>query len=430
MRKFPFEIQDSSQLAAVIMNNGRVPGVQTHESGESRLKIEDAVSSKEIAPLLKDALVEILIEAGNPTLILTGLLDRVDWEGAGQQVYNMPAIGTFSVERVGEGEEYPEKSLQIGGATVTATIDKWGVKLAFTDEAIRYSRWDLIALHMREAGKAFSARKEYEVARHITGMAITVFDNLDPTMSIRGVTTGRGADGAANGTWTVDDIFDMYAQILMTGYTPNLLIMHPLTWIQFVKDPELRTFALAAANQTFFGGWTGNAVNHSGVPAPKKTIAGGHPFAGLGTPVDTTRANPTLADFEPSLQSAPQLPGGLPFTLRILVTPYMPMDPTSRLTDIIMCDASVLGALVVEEDLMNVGWSDIAVDIQYMKFRERYGIIIYEEGNGIAVAKNVLVDQNHFSVMKGVPTVDYFISDGDGGTALSLPIIPPNVPVV
>lgn len=421
--KFPFEIQDSHQLAAVIRNNGRIPQLQDKE--DVRLTVQDAVSSKEIAPLLKDALTEILIEAGDPTLVLTGLLDRVDWDGAGQQVYHMPAIGTFSVERVGEGEEYPEKTLNIGGATVTATIDKWGIKLGFTDEAIKYSRWDLIGLHVREAGRAFASRKEFEVSRHITGMATTVFDNSDPTMSIKGVTTGRGATGVGNGTMTIDDMFDMFAQILMTGYTPDTLIMHPMTWIMFVKDPELRTFALASGNQTVFGGWTGSAVNHSGIPAPKRTIAGGHPLATLGTPQNGNR-NPVIGDFEVGLQSAPMLPAGLPFSLRIIVTPYMAMDPAARTTDIIMCDSRVLGALIVEEDLTQVGWSDVSVDIQYMKFRERYGIIIYEEGNGVAVAKNIKVDQNHYSVLKGMPTYDIFDSSG----SLNLPVIDPSIPVV
>ena len=36
----------------------------------------------------------------------------------------------------------------------------------------------------------------------------------------------------------------MYAQLLMQGFIPDTLLVHPLTWLQFVKDPVMREFAI------------------------------------------------------------------------------------------------------------------------------------------------------------------------------------------
>jgi len=62
-----------------------------------------------------------------------------------------------------------------------------------------------------------------------------------------------------------------------------------------------------------------------------------------------------------------------------------------------MADSTVLGAMVVEEELTSDSWDNKEVDIQYMKFKERYGFMIYEEGMGMAVAKNVSVETNYWT---------------------------------
>ena len=91
---------------------------------------------------------------------------------------------------------------------------------------------------------------------------------------------------------------------------------------------------------------------------------------------------------------APTLPSyfGYPFT--IIVSPFVPFDPATKLTDLFIFDRNELGALVVDEEVTTEKWRDPTVDIQKLKLREKYGIAIFNEGLGIGVIKNAHVVAN------------------------------------
>jgi hypothetical protein len=57
---------------------------------------------------------------------------------------------------------------------------------------------------------------------------------------------------------TVDDIFDMYAAVLLNGFVPDTMLVHPMAWLMWVKDPVLREFAIQAGGGSFFAQFTGN----------------------------------------------------------------------------------------------------------------------------------------------------------------------------
>jgi hypothetical protein len=57
---------------------------------------------------------------------------------------------------------------------------------------------------------------------------------------------------------TVDDIFDMYAAVLLNGFIPDTMLVHPMAWLMWVKDPVLREFAIQAGGGSFFAQFTGN----------------------------------------------------------------------------------------------------------------------------------------------------------------------------
>jgi hypothetical protein len=398
-----YTIESASELAAVIANDGYHP--QATGSDDPRLTIRDAVMSNDLSALFPHAVTEIMVEATEPILTLTPLLDVINAEGAATHEWRMPAIGTFTIERVAEGQAYPQRRLQMGGSTVTCTIDKYGVALGFSPDAIEASRWDLLGMHLREAGRAFARKKETVVADHIRGLGEAVFDNLNPSLSRRGITTGRDIAMAPNGTLTVDDLFEAYHDLLHKGYMADLLIMHPATYMMFIKDPLLRAFVMQNGGGVVFQNYTGQARN--GFPRPagtQMTIASGSRNAGLGQ--FNTGAPSKNSDFNPALTSAPVLPSYLPFPLRIIVSPFMPYDTVNRLTDIIMCDSSSLGAVVVKHGLRQVNWSDPEHDLQYMRFDEAYAPLMYEEGMGSLVFRNVKCDQNWFPGMPGSADFD------------------------
>ena len=380
------EIKDASQFEYLWKNNGNL------EDGQ-RVKLNDALSVPNAPMLMPKVISNIVKEAAEPLLVGTSLLQRINYSYG--QTITFPAVGAMVAADIAEGQEYPERSLQMGGATVTASIGKSGVAVKVTDEMIRYSQFDVIGMHLRAAGRALARHKEVKIFNFIRSVGVTCFDNVNPASSLKGVTTGRDMKGAGNGSVTMDDIFDAYAQVITQGFTPNTLLMHPLTWTMFVKDATLRSFVLGNNGGNMFAGWSGSAAvrapwdNSSqgglGMSAGQDITPGGN-AAGLS-------ASP-LSAYPQTLSTAPQLPGYMNIPFRIIVSPFVPYDPRRKLTDIYMFDSAELGVLIVDEEVTTEEFDDPRVDIRKIKLRERYGIGILNEGKAIATLKNVHVVPN------------------------------------
>lgn len=381
------ELKDLQNYEWMWKNNGKAV------DGKS-FNLSDALSTTNAPVLLPKVISNIVREAAEPLLIGTSLLQRINYS-YGQNI-TFPAVGALTAADLAEGQEYPERSLQMGGATVTASIGKVGLAVKVTDEMIRYSQFDVIGMHLRAAGRALARHKEQKIFNYIGAMGTKVFDNVNPTKSIKGVTTGRALAGNGNGSVTMDDVFDAYAQVVSQGFIPDTLLMHPLTWTMFVKDATLRSFVLANGGGTFFATWTGSANPQ----APWASATNGGMNGSIGqnvTPsgsLDGSPATPLSGMNVNQLQSAPQLPGYMNMPFRIIVSPYMPYDVRRKLTDIYMFDSRELGVLIVDEEVTTEEFDDPRVDIKKIKLRERYGIGILNDGQGIAVMKNVHVVPN------------------------------------
>lgn len=381
------EIKDARQFEYLWKNNGAL------EDGK-RIKLQDALSVPNAPVLMPKVISNIVKEAQEPLLVGSSLLQRINYSYG--QTITFPAVGALVAADIAEGQEYPERSLQMGGSTVTASIGKSGVAVKVTDEMIRYSQFDVIGMHLRAAGRALARHKEVKIFNHIRTMGVPVFDNLNPTNSLKGVCTGRDMSGGGNGSVTMDDIFDAYAQIITQGFFPNTLLMHPLSWVMFVKDATLRSFMLANGGGTLFASYTGNPAAR----APWDNSNQG----GLGMSSGQTVVPPnaqtgeaatgTSGYYPDTLQSAPQLPGYMNIPFNIIVSPFVPYDARRKLTDVYMFDSNELGVLIVDEEVMTEEFDDPRVDIRKIKLRERYGIGILNEGKAIGILKNVHVVPN------------------------------------
>lgn len=384
----------------------------------TRITITDAISTPHAPLMMPKVISNIVKEAQEPLLVGASLLQRINYT-AGQTI-TFPAVGALQAADIAEGQEYPERSLQMGGSTVTASVGKVGLAVRVTEEQIRYSQFDVIGLHLRAAGRALARHKEVKIFNYIRSMGVTVFDNAQPTKSLKGVTSGRALDGSGNGSLTMDDLFDCYAQVLTQGFTPDTILVHPLTWAMFVKDPVLRAFALSSGGGTFFATWTGSPAGRAPWDASSQGglgVSGGQLITPGGA-ASGAEASP-LTKYPQTLTSAPQLPSyfGVPF--RIIVSPFVPFDPAKRLTDVYMFDSSELGVLIVDEEVTTDEWTDPRVDMRKIKLRERYGIGILNEGMAIAVMKNVSVAANEI-----VLPAEATISVAGGGLAPLSPTTP------
>lgn len=382
-----------------------------HSLTGQRISFKDAMTTSHASVWLPRVISEVAREALEPNLILTRLLDRVDYQPGIQITFG--ATGGLVAADIAEGQAYPEVQLQLGGSNVTANVGKSGIAFKLTEEMRDRSQFDIINLHIRACGKALARHKEQKVAHYFSSLGITVFDNSLPTSSYLGVTTGRDVNGNPNGSITWDDMFDLFGVVINNGFMPDLIMLHPLTWVMFMKDPVLRSFALAAGGGTWWGSWTGMPAGKAPWDTPKMGETVGQQI--VPPNVQGLQAS-NMQDFPQAgqLESAPQLPAHfLPYAIRIIVSPFMYYDPATKRTDIIIADSRELGALVVEEELFIDQWMDREHDMEKVKLREKYGIHMYNEGLGLAVAKNVKVEPNsivlparaHFDA-GSLPTID------------------------
>ena len=73
---------------------------------------------------------------------------------------------------------------------------------------------------------------------------------------------------------------------------------------------------------------------------------------------------------------------------RILVSPFMKFDTTTKTTDILMFNSRNLGALIVDQEAHVNEWAEPQFGIRNIGIEEKYGFGVLNEGQAIAVARN------------------------------------------
>jgi len=316
---------------------------------DNRITIKEAFASSDAAPLFPKVISRTLKEAAEPQLLVTPLLSTVRL-GKGRSL-EFPAVNAIQAAEIPEGQEYPEQALAFA-KQIEGKVSKKGVKLAFTEEVIADSLWDIVGLHVRAAGRAMARLKEQIALSRFKDAATIVFDNDDSNYDD---TTGRGIDGAFNDTITWDDIVDMAAVLMAENHIPTDFILHPLMWSVFLKD------------SIFHSGGSAAAVN---------TSWGYRPQSKEGTLNSTA-----------------------PMGLNVLVSPFVSFTAKSGSTpaksDLFLIDRNEVGTLLVKDDMSTDQFDDPSRDIRSMKMKERYDIVMLGDGEGITVAKNVALTRNY-----------------------------------
>jgi len=320
-----------------------------HIDEESRVTIKEAFASPDAAALFPKVLSRTLREAAEPQLLVTPLLSTVRL-GKGRSL-EFPAVNAIQAAEIPEGQEYPEQALAFA-KQAEGKVSKKGDKLAFTEEVVADSLWDIVGLHVRAAGRAMARLKEQIALSRFKDAATVVFDNDSGSYDD---TTGTDIDGAANGTVTWDDIIDMAAVLMAENHVPTDFILHPLMWSVFLKD------------SIFHAGGAASAVGTSWGYRPQ------------------------------SPQSA--LNSTAPMGLNVLVTPFVSFTAKSGSTaaksDLFLVDRNEVGTLLVKDDMSTDQFDDPSRDIRSLKMKERYDIVMMGDGEGITVAKNVSLTRNY-----------------------------------
>lgn len=402
MRNAQFQMTDADatnlgRLETIFRTNGYDPETKKH------VTIKDAMDVQNAAFLIPRVMTQMVQEGIEPLLIGTALLQRIEYEQGMMTVF--PAIEPLRAEQVADGSDVPFVNINIGGAqSFAVTVARHGLGLKIHERFVKESTYPWINYWLRMAGNALARHKEEYIFSFITQLGTVVYDNATASrlstsalQPVRGTTSGRNYKGVLNGSMTLDDIFDMYAQVMAQGFIPDTMLVHPMTWLMWVKDPVLREFAIQAGGGSFFANWSGNPASQSNKFYNFNGLGQGEGQQGqykggalTGGQVSQQAGLPQRQD------SAFQLPSYLGLPFRILVSPFINFDPINRLTDILMFESRSLGALIVQEDPHVKDWTDQRYGLNYMAIEETYGFGILHEAQAVAVAKNIKVRPNEF----------------------------------
>jgi hypothetical protein len=369
--------------------------------------LSDAIGAPDVRPLLQSTLEILIREPVQPMMTITPLFTRVQAKGLNTQVL-AGAMGAVTAADIPEHGTYPEVMFQIGGALQTAHVGKSGIAASFTDEALRHSTWDLMAMLMRQMGAALVRHKEAKAAAFLQTLGTELFNNASPQTSMFGVCTGRGLDMQANGSLTMDDLFRAMAHMAEEGFHPDVLLMNPLFFYQFIQDPVLREMMLAHGGGQYFAPyngepgprdpWSNGSLMGRGPSLGNRVVAGGSPSGDPAT---------GISGREHGMTATPPMPTSyFPWPFRIVVSPLVPFDPETQLGDIFLLASSDVGYHLVDEDPTTVEWRDENVEGVKMKVRERYGFAVAHEGQGVGVLKNVKLARNYWTGTVSAQTMD------------------------
>lgn len=376
---------------SIYRNNGFDPET------EKDMAMQDTMAIPQASYMIPRVLTQFVQEGVEPLLIGTSLLQRLDYSPGMTTVF--PAIDVLSAREVGDGMALPVFNINIGGAqTYGVSVSRHGLALRVDQKFISQSSYPWLQWWLKLAGQALARHKESLIFSFITNLGVSLYNNdvearkpaaaLQP---IKGITTGRNLKGAFNGSITCDDVFDGFAQILMQGFVADTLLVHPLTWLMFLKDPVMRDIAIAAGGGSFFANWTGGPQG-----AAAKAFEGQYNHGGLGQGLGQAPTPQKVEGLPQNQTTAPIMPKYFGMNFRILVSPFVKYDPVNKTTDMMMFDSKNLGALVVDEDPHVNSWNEPLYNISNIGIEERFGFGILNEGQAIGTYQNVAVRPNEF----------------------------------
>lgn len=333
-------LEDVQSWEAALAEDGRI-------DEKNKVTIHEAFASPDAPILFPKVISRTLKEAAEPQLLVTPLLSTVRL-GKGRS-FEFPAVNAIQAAEIPEGQEYPEQALAFA-AQVEGKVSKKGVKVAFTEEVIADSMWDIVGLHVRAAGRAMARLKEQIALARFREAATVIFDNDDAGED---TTSGLGPDGNPNETLAWDDVIDMTAVLVGENHIPTDFIIHPLMWAVFLKDA---TFHTGGSNVGSAWDW-----------------------------------RPRTADAA--------LNATAPMGLNVIVSPFVSFtartDTEAAKSDIFLIDRNEIGVNLVKDDLSTDEWNDPTRDIRSLKLKERYDIVLLGDGEGVTVAKNVRLARNY-----------------------------------
>lgn len=358
------------------------------DSQDVFMTVEDALNMPNSGSIFKRAIEEVILAPAQPNLVGSTLI-RTTFVQAQGRTLSLRTLGAIDLMdfSVAEEGEYPEVSASSGGSSmVELKFAKYGCKFKISEELLEYSTWDLITYQIQQVVNAMLRFRDKKIFEMLFNRGVVVFDNVTPSASAVGRTSGRDITGAGNGSMSNEDLIDMYATIVMNGYTPRILLCNPLHWAMFAKDPILRESGMMKGD---IGQWL------------KSTMQSTSPYDVLPRIPGAGMMNRELTGEEADIMntSKPNIPTYNPLSsLTVVTSPLVPFNRVARTGDVLMLDPDNSGILAISEPLNLFEWDEQRNDIKVIKFREKWALDVIDSGAAIAVAKNVSFSPNEVFV--------------------------------
>ncbi len=399
----PKVLEIAEAFRAIMHTDGTM--IETKENGPPELKgvqLRDLLTSADLIPLLPEAITHVILEEIEPAAIIyDNLFQQVRVIRNGTFVIH--SIGPMVALPVGANGEYPQTSFAMDstGYKININTQKYGLELDIADEVLEDNLIGVVGMWLRRAANALVRNREKMALDMIQKYGIIMFDNDSPSAPVKNF-SGRDIAGDANGTMTMNDLMELYTSALMEGFTLDTMIMHPLAWQTFMTDAEMREIVLnnntlvtyrpprgsfsralaQLAHSQGLGLTWGKGFGNATLD-PSSTKLGKNPFA------------TTLSVMGATFNTPPRQI--LPTPLQIIVSPYVPIRTVNNvtITDIIFAEAGETGLVLKKLDPITERFQNPEKERIKIRMKEVFGMGILNQGKGIRIAKNIVVDRNY-----------------------------------
>ena len=351
-----------AEIDSLVLNESEVHAMQSFAllaEGETahNFHLKEFLATPSAQVLIPRVIVGAMREAAEPMYIGTKFLQKIRLKSGQSMIF--PSIGIMRAYDVAEGQEIPEDTIDWQThETPEIRVNKSGVRVRISDEMLSDSQWDIVAMLIKQAGRAMGRHKEQKAFHQFRKHGHTVFDNYRRVENGGYGTTGLDKHGNLNDTFSAEEFLDLIIAVMANEYNVTDLLMHPLAWTVFAKNELM-----------------GNI---------QANPYGNYPVKG----------QPTDIKMGPD-----SIQGRIPFGLSVSLSPFIPLDKKSRRFDVYAVDRNNIGVLLVKDDMKTEEFDEPARGLKNLKMIERYGIGVLNEGKAIAVAKNISMDKSYAEPM-------------------------------
>lgn len=191
---------------------------------ELRRKIGEALKNGRLQEtLLSDVsqatakVLDTVWEAAKPNLVGRELTTVIAQDSPSIKI---PRAKLSKAYEVAEGAEIPVGTEEYD--SVTLTPKKYGVRPLISREMIEDAEWDVIEHQLAEAGRAIA---DVETEKIVTQMIADA---------------GNSVAAGTSGTLSYNDVVGIVKELLIDGYTPNVIAVHPSELADLLKDAAIQ----------------------------------------------------------------------------------------------------------------------------------------------------------------------------------------------